>query len=316
MSNTTANGFIAGAIVFACSIGLAFAQASSEGYSAAPQQQTTQKQTNAKNWLPPVFKPEDPDPQSSPERCTDGDTTCREQEDLKAQRRMADAAEKQLDLVAYQNFITTVESGLLLITIIFTGIAALAATRAARAADRAVDVTAAAELPILQIDNVIIGSPEGRYESPDHRLDDALFTVYVRNYGKTPAFIDHFVINAIVRARLPHKPEYQTFSWLMGPRPIEHGEKKPFTEAHYRNERPWGKLNEVIRGRKILWVYGFFDYYDFLGELHRRGFCSRWDVVGKCFHAYRDPQYDYQEDRIKPEENPFATAFSALPPDE
>lgn len=169
------------------------------------------------------------------------------------------------------------------------------------AAQKSVDVAVSIELPILQVADVRIGE-EG---SPAQLLRDPLLRVWVENYGKTPAFIDHVVINAAICRTLPEKPNYQPHFWLTGPRPLSPREKTKFREATYRNEGVFPcTYDEVEAGKTFLWVYGFLDYFDFLGKFHRRGFCARWDRWDSRFHPERNPNYDYFEDRTGPEEKP------------
>ena len=78
-----------------------------------------------------------------------------------------------------------------------------------------------------------------------------------------------------------------------------------FKELTYRNQGMFPYSYDAgVSGQDFLWVYGFFDYRDFLGKFRRKGFCARWDSRRECFSAERNPDYDYLEDRAGPEEKP------------
>ena len=158
--------------------------------------------------------------------------------DLCQQWRMAEAAEKQAKWTEFQFKATLAEIVALILTVIFTACAAIAAVIAARAAQSTVDVAVSIERPILEVIDVTIGNPHHRYESQEQRLRDGLLTVSVENYGKTPAFIDHCVINAAICLTLPKEgfiwptypkgTKYLPHAWLTGPRPLKPGEKDQF----------------------------------------------------------------------------------------
>lgn len=208
-------------------------------------------------------------------------------EDLKAQRSVAQSTAKIVEFTMLQVVLTAIGSALLFLTIFYT-------REATNAATKAVAVAIQVERPILHIRDVLLGSKSGNYENePFGRLNDALLTIWVENFGKTLAFVDHVVINAAICIDLPEKPEYQSHTWLSGDKPIKPEATESFDELTYRNEGLPGDIRRVAVGLDNLWVYGFVDYFDFLGDHHRKGFCARWDSLNNSFHAYRKAGYDY-----------------------
>ena len=119
-------------------------------------------------------------------------------EDLKAQRRMAVAAERSLQLGCYQFWLGILGALLLLGTVIYTAISANAAADAARAAlnsERAF-VKMSHEPPGLTLDPV---------------AGTATVSVQVQNSGRTPADVIGVNLSARVLAtgeKLPKVPEY------------------------------------------------------------------------------------------------------------
>jgi hypothetical protein len=103
--------------------------------------------------------------------------------DVAAQERMAEGTEELVRLTDRQNVITAVEAGLLLITIVFTAWAAIAASRAAGAADKAVEVTSNTARRQLR---AYIAAKECVINWENERTIRAVVTLI--NTGQTPAY--------------------------------------------------------------------------------------------------------------------------------
>lgn len=178
-------GFVVGALILASAERLALAQAPAEGNPAAVQPTPAQQNNNAEQ--PPSAVPENAERVAQTEEAERAkqEATNREIEDLKAQRRMADAAEKQLDLIWWQNLITSGEAGLLLLTLAATAWAAYAAAAAAKAAEKSADLAHKTERPYL-IFKVRMEFLESGNTGPT-----PIVTGYctIHNHGKTPAII-------------------------------------------------------------------------------------------------------------------------------
>lgn len=106
------------------------------------------------------------------------------EKDLAAQESMADSTQKLVGITENQNWITGIEAGLLLITIFFSGWASIAASKAAKAADRAVEITERAAERQLRA-YVMVESANIKKlkigEIPE-------VSVTIKNFGQTPAY--------------------------------------------------------------------------------------------------------------------------------
>lgn len=114
--------------------------------SAGPQQDARE---HGPNPVAAAAASERRDPSPAQKECADEETGCIAKQDLLEQRRMADAAKNQVDLIAvqtnyiwWQNFGNFVQGGLLFLTLAATAGAAIASVVAARAANRSVKALA------------------------------------------------------------------------------------------------------------------------------------------------------------------------------
>jgi hypothetical protein len=105
-------------------------------------------------------------------------------------------------------------------------------------------------------------------------------TYILKNYGKSPAFIDRSVIRFRMVPVLPTPLEYGKF-----PNPVRGWIVPPIEErvgCRYLEEGPLTEENRmrVVRGVAHLIVYGFADYLDILEKSHRFAFGCRYIVGG------------------------------------
>lgn len=151
LSYAAAIGCVAGAILLAAAVGQVLAQSPAAPVSAGPQQDAHEHSPN------PVAAPaaaaereaKNRDQQSAQKECADEETGCIAKQDLLEQRRMADAAQKQVDLIAvqtnyiwWQNLGNFIQGGLLFLTLAATAGAAIASAIAAKAANKSVKALA------------------------------------------------------------------------------------------------------------------------------------------------------------------------------
>lgn len=101
--------------------------------------------------------------------------------DLSAQQRMADATDVLVNLTERQIIITGIEAALLISTLFFTAIATKAASRAAKAADDAVEITERTNRQQLRA-YVGVVRVEISWEPSEISV-----TVIMKNVGQTPA---------------------------------------------------------------------------------------------------------------------------------
>jgi hypothetical protein len=129
------------------------------------------------------------------------------------------------------------------------------------------------EIPKLVLTEIKLSAPAP--ELLENLRDPTAFTVF-KNFGRTPAFLRYSSTNIFVGGRLPPEPDY--FNTLtLGPDRIitKGGEYRP-DRARIREPLQEQDVHAVMYGRKILWVYGYISYSDFLGELHVAKFCKQF----------------------------------------
>jgi hypothetical protein len=147
----------------------------SQGYEAY-------HQPDASGLLPPLAKNEKVAPNS--ERAADRRSEQREEADLVRQDRSALAAERLLDLTRCQTAVSVAGFVAILLSLFFTGWAAMAAASAAKAADKAVEVTG--DTAKRQLRAYVLAK--------DHSVEKFYsggkpkFVIKIHNFGQTPAY--------------------------------------------------------------------------------------------------------------------------------
>lgn len=195
--------------------------------------------------------------------------------DLAAQERMAFSTEELVVLTERQNVITAIEAGLLGITIFFTAWASIAAARAAKAADRAVEVTE--DTARRQLRAYVMPSKTTLLFREDRCLEVVL---HIENAGQTPAS------DLIVLTRLLVTPTHETvdFSALakektpfsrtsIGPRvvtTINNSTPVPLADAY---------VLQIEKGGVIVYCWGTIHYKDVFGDPQTTKF--RYQFSGK-----------------------------------
>lgn len=277
--------------MLAGSVGLAFAQSQGEPNSTEPAKSATKQEADTERWPWSLFKPERPNPESAPSECPGRETACREWEDLKSQRRMADAAEKQLDLVAYQNLITTVESGLLVLTIIFTGWAAIMAGISARAAQQSAEALPILERAYIAATTISSNIRDQLDISTRGRDPEIAVKIKFTNYGKTAAFIKEISHDLIHKAALV-EPVYTRLAAV--PREFVLGPETPTDEYRIPPEKALGQggAASVADGKSFLLFYGRVVYEDIFGKEHVTPWCFFYDRKTGLFTEYGDHKYN------------------------
>jgi len=188
-------------------------------------------------------------------------------EQTRAAERQAAAAERQAQIYGWLLWAAIGEGVLLVGTLSFTGLSAIAAKQSA-------DALINAERPHLLIQGtptiVITGRGVG-----DRRFET---TFLLKNYGKSPAWITGQRIRFEAVTVLPANPPSDNILPLEGAYVVPPGE----TREIRRGLDPHGGLsfrefNDVRGGTLHVFLYGFIDYTDTSGSSHRSRFA--WQCI-------------------------------------
>ena len=117
--------------------------------------------------------------------------------------------------------------------------------------------------------------------------------VFLGNAGRSNATIRRACIEKLVAPNLPPTPIYQHVEgW--------HTILPPGTQTWAMFDRGAGDVKltpaeraEIVERSSYLWVYGYFTYSDFMGNIFTHGFLSRWDIA-RGFDREINPVYEFQ----------------------
>jgi hypothetical protein len=140
----------------------------------------------------------------------------------------------------------------------------LATEKASHAAAASAQVAVGAQLPRLvmrkiDLTNTTVESTAAKFQSPNVR-------VKFRNYGGTIAFIETQSLEVYCGAHLPKTPEYPN-AYDLDPESIVESQEYHSIDNH-REMIPDDDYKAVLAEKRFLWVYGFVQYKDFLGNRH------------------------------------------------
>jgi hypothetical protein len=168
------------------------------------------------------------------------------------------------------------------------------AQTAARAAELSARATVGVELPIVFLQRIDVMADQSSKVLPSLPSIPSAVWVWFKNYGRTPAILDHLFLDWDVTSRLPDEPDYQRLYPLDGV--IEPGETFEFstkTDIVFDETQ----IEAASKGGERFWVYGYLSYADFLRTEHRIGFCAVWGIIGDGpFHLMQagTDKYIYQ----------------------
>lgn len=198
----------------------------------------------------------------------------RDDADLCAQWAAVQAVEEGNRLARYSIRITAIEFGALVFSLIFTGWAALAAARAARAADDAIEMTREASVNQLRaylgIDKMDVVLEVGKHP---------LVQVHIVNAGQTPArkVISH---HHGFPTKDPHKGKV-SFSDISWRSKLDIGPGRPFTFNIRGGDQLTQQGLAALQAKEIYWVVaGFITYRDIWNKTRRtifRGYVTIGD---------------------------------------
>jgi len=197
--------------------------------------------------------------------------------DICQQWRMAGAAEQQVYWTKALYDLTWFEIGALALTLLATACAAVAASQAARAAQKSADA-----IPNIERAYVFFWDVERddrTYKLGDGRtttlLSDRRIVVY-KNCGKTPAIITKTRLNCDVFAE-PPIPQTAPEKELPSGAIIDAGGGWPRGKVSVTKE----KIERAKAEDATIYLYGEITYRDIFKKEQRSWFCRRWN--GKQF---------------------------------
>ncbi|HUW28601.1 MAG TPA: hypothetical protein VMV97_08320 [Sulfuriferula sp.] len=160
---------------------------------------------------------------------------------------------------------------------------------------RSADAAIALELPIFIIERISIPTFGGAA------------TIEFGNHGRTPATIISNCFVTELDRHLPSKPMYpeQTVQKLSNPRIVDPGKSYEISRQAGPLQADW---MSALEGKLILRAYGYVEYFDFLKERRRTGFCLAftplpngqtkgrtqgvWSLEGPSTYTYDSPLVD------------------------
>jgi hypothetical protein len=162
---------------------------------------------------------------------------------------------------------------------------------AAEAANRSAQLAVSIQVPRLvlfklSIEEVGLGNFAAKLQSPKAR-------VVLKNYGKTPAFLESQALGIYVGLSLPEKPNYSPFAYDLEPENIV----EPNAQYTLEGIRPYHQpeqISAIIEQQTFLWVYGYVQYKDFLGARHITRFCKQM-----LLSTVKDNHYQFSESDVE-----------------
>ncbi|MFM9860600.1 hypothetical protein RUR49_19245 [Pseudoxanthobacter sp. M-2] len=202
------------------------------------------------------------------------DPSSREEADLCQQWRNAEAASQLVEQAHLQIRLSLLEGALLVLTVFFTGWAAVAASRAAKSAQSAVNVAITATRLQRTTDRPYL-VPTGAYPeiissgSPQHEI---ALRMNILNVGRGPAIFTGFGVTSEIGAS------------ATGTCPLRSGEMKgrwfiredstrtfsvPFAYVLFSGEQ----YDRLMQNKVNLYFYGYLRYVDMFKVARRTSFC-------------------------------------------
>ncbi|MER0171075.1 MAG: hypothetical protein DU489_10800 [Nitrosomonas sp.] len=220
-------------------------------------------------------------------------TSQHEQEDLKAQIRSADAAEKQVVLTGWAVTFSAIGILGLLGTIWLTRSSVQQAARSADAANANAASLISAERAYVKMS---ILDPGVQWRNDDRQF---YVQVEVKNFGRTPATVTDTRVYASIREHgdlLPTEFPYPP----RGEEARHTGFLVPGEDFSFEKHFPMAKSSPRQDSSKRLWIFGHVDYIA-LGNRYRFGFARLYEPVldgGKRnIMTVTEGRYDFDRER-------------------
>jgi hypothetical protein len=155
-----------------------------------------------------------------------------------------------------------------------TKVAAEATRTAADAAVLSAKVSLGAQLPKLMLFHLDFASMGAA--NWDAILESPIFDVGIKNYGGTIAFLESRGLELFYDIALPPEPDYSPHAYDVEPENVIDSQGiYALTNKDYRPRISPDDVKAIKNERQFLWVYGYVQYKDFLGERHILRFCKQ-----------------------------------------
>ena len=222
-----------------------------------------------------------------------------EEADLCEQRRQAQAAEDSVWWAKAQTFLGVFGAALVILSLFFTGWAAIAASRAAKAAEAAVHQEDEREGPFIY--PVVVNNPYRdafatrlRYDNPASPWGPykAAIGFQLKNFGRSPALLQ-FVMGELVH--LPAVPVELPFTSTIDTRVapvLEPGTSTPRVyQADLRTPLDKDAAGEIIANKSFLFFIGRINFVSVNGIGYDQKFCLAYDHASASFIS-RGPHHN------------------------
>lgn len=172
-------------------------------------------------------------------------------------------------------------------------VSARATQKAARAADISAQAAVLIDLPILHIERMTTTIP---WEDDVREFLRCFVPVIdIKNYGRSPAFVNEVLINTTVGEALPDTPIYTRLRYYQEEFVVDSGIVRPFDETIIFGEivLPKEQLIDLVEESSTLFIYGYVLYRDLWGVAYKHGFIYAWVfgsnrfLVPQCYTTYR-----------------------------
>jgi len=183
---------------------------------------------------------------------------------------MSQAAENSVWLNQIQVAIGVVGGFLLVLTLFYSREAAMAASKAAVAAQESADTMVDAERTNMLISELQITGLANRPETDGNVILGV--TYKFTNYGRSPALLKKVTVAISLVQDLPSQPEYQQEQALRFTSTVNgwYGLATP-GDARVHGSR----VRAVHSGEANIWVFGYLEYEDVFGKGHTNRFAYR-----------------------------------------
>jgi hypothetical protein len=192
---------------------------------------------------------------------------------------------------------------------IFTIVLACVGNKQADVTSLAARATLSAELPMIFVQEIELrewlGATLTQTIAEGQPPEDCEIYITFHNYGRSVAILSALCLEYQVASALPARPAYKTTHAIPVGRAIERDQSFPMTPGGGPTFRLTGDERDRLAHKSTdladLWVYGYLEFRDFRGVVHKTGFCFKWhsslvalDARERTgFHSNGPPAYTY-----------------------
>jgi hypothetical protein len=157
-----------------------------------------------------------------------------------------------------------------------------AAQRSAQAAEVMAEAAIGIELPRPYVHTITLND-NAPGEILESTLKDILkiprVRVVIKNWGRTPTFLEQESADIGISPLAPTSPGYRSSSSLDSGTVIEGRSVRSLRDARYTEIISAEGVQNLLNGATRLWVYGYVQYRDFLGDQHCMEFIHKLHIV-------------------------------------